>query len=166
MRVFIIVIVVLVILLYTQYYYKYNLEYTIVQAYLQDFDGQLLYEKNPIVIYDQIYNIQELFETVLAYSYMFKKDVIVNTEIVTKCMHKYFIMWSDEGEAAVKLINPKFKNEIKGQIADSNVNYVTVKLKEKQVLIVPSLWYYYTENKNINAIGLDDLVSFLVYKVF
>lgn len=153
---FLIIIVLLVIALYVQYYLAYKKEYEIIQVTLDNIELKTLYEKYPVVIADQVYSIDELLKTVFAYSYVFKKTLNIEPNTVFRNKYKYLIITSEDN-IDVKLINPKYK--IKTKLEESDVQYVTIKLKENQVLIVPALWYIHTENMDVSAVGLDDFVS-------
>lgn len=163
MRVFLLIIVLLIVALYVQYYLAYKKEYEIIQVTLDNLELKTLYEKYPIVISDQVYKIDELLKTVFAYSYVFKKQVSIEPEKITRNSYKYLLITSDDN-VDIKLINPKYK--VKPTLEESDVQYVTVKLKENQVLIVPALWYVHTENMDVLALGLDDFLSKIVYSVF
>ena len=162
MKAFIIVISVLIVLLYLQYYVKTKQDYQILQVFLDNFKLETLYEKYPIVVYDQVYDSNELLKTIFAYSFVFKKDFIVDPGVVYRNSHKFVVLSSDDS-VSLKIINPKYKREIKARIEECNVQFVTVKLKQNQVLILPALWYYHTDNMDIMAIGLDDMVSKWLY---
>ena len=163
MRVFLLIIVLLIVALYVQYYLAYKKEYEIIQVTLDNLELKTLYEKYPIVISDQVYKIDELLKTVFAYSYVFKKQVSIEPEKITRNSYKYLLITSDDS-IDIKLINPKYK--VKQTLEESDVQYVTVKLKENQVLIVPALWYVHTENMDVLALGLDDFLSKIIYSVF
>lgn len=162
MKAFVIIISILIVLLYLQYYVKSKPDYQILQVFLDNFKLDTLYEKYPIVVYDQVYDVNELLKTVLAYSFVFKKEFAVDPGIVYRNSHKFVVLSSDDS-VSIKIINPKYKREIKPKIEECNVQFVSVKLKPNQVLILPALWYYHTENMDVNAIGLDDLISKWLY---
>lgn len=162
-KIFFIIIIILVILLYLQSYMKPRTDYNIIQVYLDTFKLDNLYEKYPIIIYDQVYNIDDLLNTIFKYSYAFKTTLQVEAAKIYKNTHKYLLVFNNTKPIKLKVINPKYKKDIKMKLEDSNVEYVTIKLKEKQVVILPALWYYYSDNLNISAIGLDDLISRFVY---
>ena len=164
-KIFLIILIILVILLYLQSYMKPRVDYNIIQVYLDNFKLDNLYEKYPIVIYDQIYNIDDLLNTIFKYSYAFKTLLQIEADKIYKNTHKYLLIFNNIEPIKLKVINPKYKKDIKIKLEDSNVEYVTIKLKEKQVVILPALWYYYSNNNNISAIGLDDLISGMVYAV-
>lgn len=164
--VFLVIIVILIVFLYVQYYTKYKQEYQILQVYLNKFKLDTLYERYPIVIYDQVVDPNEVLKTALAYSFVFKTDMTVEQEQVNRVSHKYLMLYSEDDDVAIKIINPKYKKEMKTVFSESNVQYVTVKLKAKQILILPALWYFYTDNMGVTGIGLDDLVSKWFYALY
>lgn len=164
MKGFVIVVSVLLVLLYLQYYVKYKQDYQILQVFLDNFKLDTLYEKYPIVVYDQVYDPKDLLKTVFAYSFVFKNEFSVEPGAVCRNSHKFVVLSCDDS-VSLKIINPKYKKDIKPRIQDCNVQFVTVKLKPNQVLILPALWYYHTDNMDVSAIGLDDLVSNWLYKL-
>lgn len=164
MRGFLLIIVVLVTALYVQYYLSYKKEFEIIQVTLDNIQLKTLYEKYPVVIADQVYKTDDLLKTVFKYSYVFKKSVSIEPGKLTRNDYKYMIITSDDN-VDVKLINPKYKSNIKTTLAESDVQYVTVKLKEHQVLIVPALWYVHTDNMDVLALGLDDFLSKMIYAI-
>jgi hypothetical protein len=168
MRKFLIVIVILIILFYLRYYVKYNQDIQIVQVYLDNFKLDTLYEKNPIVIYDQVYNIDDLFTTIFAYSYAFQTKVINIGNSLLRNSHKYLLLYSTDSDVSIRIINPKNKKHIVSTEFDKNdnINYVTIKLKEKQILILPALWYYQSKDNSVKSIGLDDIISKWLYRIF
>lgn len=165
-NVFVLIVGILISLLYLQYYYRFKQDYQILQVYLDAFKLNTLYEKYPIVIYDQVYDIRDLLKTIFAYSFVFKVENAIETGKVYRNAHKFLLVYSDTGDVSIKVINPKYKKDIKGSLEDSNVQFVTIKLKEKQVLILPALWYYHTDSMDVQSIGLDDIISKWLYNLF
>jgi hypothetical protein len=62
---------------------KYKDNYNILQVYLNNFELNTLYEKYPIVIYDQIYDINELLTTAFKFSFVFKTSFTINSDSLT-----------------------------------------------------------------------------------
>lgn len=164
------IIIILVIIVYVNYYTNYKKDYNILQTYLDNIDLSLVYEKYPIVIYDRVINPSELIKTLFAYSYIYKKQYSIkgpfNPMINTS---KHAIIWCPSDDIILNIINPKFKNNFKWEkkvstlslkdIDNSSVQYITIKLKKNQVLILPAFWIFDSTN-TINIIQLDDLLSF------
>jgi hypothetical protein len=144
---------------------KYKDNYNILQVYLNNFELNTLYEKYPIVIYDQIYDINELLTTAFKFSFVFKTAFTINSDFIYRNSHKFLLLSSNDDDIFIKLINPKYKKDIKNTFDESNIQYITIKLKPKQILIVPALWHYYTNNIDVSAIGLDDCISKWLYKL-
>jgi hypothetical protein len=139
-------LIIIVIIAYIQSYCKAKTDLKINQCFLDTFKQDLLYEKYPIVIYDSVRFPEDLLETALKYAYMFKKYVQVRPgPFFDKNKSKYSLMYFSE-DATLDL-SPQI-----------NSAYVTIKLKEHQVVIVPYLWYYRSEQP-INCIHLDDILS-------
>lgn len=168
-----IILIILVILFYIQYYSKYNYDYTIVQLYLDQITGNHLLEKNPIVIYDKVIEPSHLLKTLFKYMYVFSSlQNIYDKNYVYKNSSKYMLIYSKTESLNVNIINPKYnkilahkKNKSTKIFSElDEVNYITVKLKPNQVLILPSLWSFHSY-QNISTISLQDLFSAIYFNV-
>lgn len=166
MIIFLIILIILIII-YSRYYLKYNNDVKIIQLYLDNIKLDNLYEKYPIVIYDQIYNPSELLKTIFAYSTCFSTQKELTPAIPLINNNKYLLIYNLENNIDVNIINPKYINEAKKSkpFLDTNMNYVAIKLKAKQVLILPSRWIYQSYD-NLNIIQLNDLLSIIILRVF
>jgi hypothetical protein len=122
-------------------------------------NADVLNERYPIVIYDRIVDPRVLLSTLFKYSYMFQKlnafnaapDPVANN-------HKYNIIFSSQEIIEVDVISPLYKHDVQ------NAQFVTIKLKKQQTLILPCNWMYKTKSKHYN-IFLDDPFS-LLYSLF
>ena len=165
------VLIVSIVVIYINYYNSYKQDYNITQSYLDSIDLSLVYEKYPIVIYDKVCQPQKLLTTLFAYSYMFSKQLVIQPGTPIYNHSKHLILWSNASDLIVNLINPKYKDTIQWskrdplktstfplEKLDKDIQYVTLKLKQDQVLILPAFWIF-DSNKTINAIFLDDLLS-------
>ncbi len=169
-KILISVIVILVIIVYVNYYTNYKKDYNIIQTYLDNIDLSVVYEKYPIVIYDRVINPAELTKTLFAYSYIYKKQYSIKGPFNPMInSSKHCIIWNADNDITLNIINPKFKNHFtwnkkvsKDSLADMNdttIQYITIKLKKDQVLILPAFWIF-DSNTSINIIQMDDLLSF------
>ena len=145
MKYLIYMVIILVIIVYIQYYNKYKSDYNIIQTNIDNIDLSVLHEKYPIVIYDQIYEPHQLLNTLFKYTFVKSETKTISA---ARNNAKYLIMWGYEQDLMVNIANPL------------NKNYVTVKLKPNQVLILPHQWYFNT-NKNLQTIWLYDVISLL-----
>ena len=174
-KVLVSVLVILIIIVYIHYYTSYKQDYNILQTYLNSVDLNLVYEKYPIVIYDRIINPDELTKTLFAYTYIFKSTRVCKgpTNPIYNSS-KHLIIWSDQ-DSMINIINPKYKNSFRWQrkdglsistnplskIENASVQYVTVKLKRNQVLILPAFWMF-DSSKDVSLIHLNDLLSCVI----
>jgi len=139
-------------------------DYKIIQTYLDQIDLNVVYEKYPIVLYDFVVDPRILTKTLFAYAYVGATHSTLDGRLPYKCSSKHTIVWNEDKDVDVNIINPKYKAFIQPQARlkeMDKVQYVTVKLKKHQVLIVPSFWYLQADFL-LNAIELNDLLSFLV----
>ena len=122
-------------LVYAHYAMKPKQEVHIIQTSLDRINDNTLFEKQPIVIDDQIVNVTDLLGTLFKYQYLFKKDTLLeaNDEVYLNT-HKYMIVYnsSNENDAYVVLTPPK-------AIRDRYPS-IDMILPPNNVLILPYLW--------------------------
>lgn len=152
---------ILIIIMYVYYYKNYKKDVVILQTYLDKADINLLYEKYPVVIYDQIIDPRQLLDTLFRYSYIFQTDELVkpNTTMISKS--KFTVVWysgEDLDDLILKVVGPG-----KDSSDSSDSSDVSIKLKKKQVVILPAYWGFQC-SVPINCIRLDDLLSALISK--
>jgi hypothetical protein len=133
----------------------------------------MVYEKYPIVIYDKIIEPKNLLTTLFAYSYTFMNESKIKPIMPTYNKSKHMLIWNDDNDISINIINPKYykiikwekryayKTSIKSLEELNEVQYITIKLKAKQVLILPAFWIFQSNNY-INIIQLNDLLSCLI----
>lgn len=167
-KVLITVLVLLVTVIYLRYYLTYKDDYNILQTYLDRVDINVIYEKYPVVIYDRVKDPSQLLKTLFAYSYVFQRGptAIPSNRLITN-KSKYVILHSGTNDAEIHVLNPKYAQAInnKESLADiapeANAQYVTIKLRANQVLILPCHWIYQA-SEPIQSIRLDDVLSAIV----
>ncbi len=172
-KILVIIIIGLIIAMYYQYYLKYNKGYEITQTYLDKVTINLLYERTPIVIYDILKNPLQLLKTLFRYSYAFKKEYITEPSKAYISKSKISIVFSPSPETIdLNLINPKYKkhfswkrdSKLNGrsdtELKNTTVEYISIKLKQNQVVILPAHWIIHSE-KVLHKVDLDDPMSYL-----
>ena len=174
--VLIIIIIILVLLAYAQYYTKFNQGYRILQSNIYNIDEKVLYEKYPIIINERIVSPESLLSTLFKYMYLFKaSDYVAGSPMPYANVHKFYIIYSPEDDIDINLVSPVFASMFKPftshnnmfmrsyqtSMSITNAEYITIKLKQRQVLILPYAWLYQT-NKKHYVITLDDVFSRLV----
>lgn len=166
-KMLVIVFLILLIILYLQSYLKPDNEYTIIQTYLDKLKIDTLYEKHPIIIYDHIYDPYTLLKSLFAYSYTFhtSKNYTANQIYITKS--KFTLLHNDSQNTTIHLVSPKYKLDTKKTMNEqsSDVQYVTVILKQNQILILPLFWQFEC-NQTCKSIDLDDCITPIIKYVF
>lgn len=161
----VIIILIIIIIVYGKYYTNYNKDIKILQVYLDNIKLDILYERYPILIYDQVYNHKQLMNTLFAYSYLFTKTAIISPSIPLINNSKYILI-SSADNTIINIINPKYKDDAKKNLKfeDTSMQYVSIKLQPKQVLILPSRWIYQSKDELIIT-KLDDILSFVFLRL-
>lgn len=174
------IVILLIILIYAQYYSKYNKGYNITQTYLDKINLSLLYERNPIIIYDSIKTPKQLLKTLFKYSYISKREYTIKNSNIYQTKAKFSFIYhigQNIDTVMVNLINPIFKNEFqdwkknnKGvlftntRLEDTSVEFISVKLKPYQVLIVPSNWMLQVaDDEEVVKVDLDDAFTYFYF---
>lgn len=181
-KVLFIFLIILIICVYIHYYSKYNTSYQISQTYLDKINLDLLYERNPIVIYDSLKTPNQLLKTLFKYSYTSKNEYKIQDNNVIMNRYKFsFVYSSDNKDCYINLINPSYKTDFKWKkhlqsndmisntiLEETNVEYITVKLKPFQVLIIPSHWLIQSTNNHntLYKVNLDDCFSWIYFKLW
>lgn len=156
------IVLVLLVLLYIQSYLKPKTEYTIIQTYLDKISIDTVYDKYPIIIYDLIQDPKSLLKSLFAYSYQFDTSGKLVPNKIFKAAAKFTLIYNDVSNSVINIISPKFHVDLSKPLKeqDSSVQYVTVNLKQHQVLILPLKWYIETpSNTAPSFIMLDDFMS-------
>lgn len=180
-KLLLIILIILIICIYFHYYSKYNTSYEISQTYLDKINLDLLYERNPIVIYDSLKTPNQLLKTLFKYYYISKHEYkITNNKVITN-RYKLSYVYCNDNECYVNLINPSYKNSFQWskhqqsndmisntELENTNVEYVTIKLKPLQVLIIPSHWLLQSTSSftTLYKVNLDDLFSWIYFKLW
>lgn len=166
----IIIIIILIVCIYINYYTKYKTDYNIIQSTIDTIDINLLYEKYPILIYSNILDPKELLSTLFAYSFIFKQETLITPVVPTINKSKYLLIWNEDHDTMINIINPKYKKNIQwtknnkyiistqplDQLTD--VQYISLKLKQNNVLILPHYWIFESTDR-LHLLHLDGIFS-------
>lgn len=179
-KVLIVVLVTLIIYIYAKHYAKFVDGYHITQTTIDKINLNLLYEKKPIIINESLRNPRQLVWTLFKYSYAFKKEYPLISSRAVKSNAKFSYIFSAHPDATfVNLINPVYskdfvwvKSSNKGvytsttQLEDTKVEYITIKLRPNQVLIIPSHWIVQTNNfTGMTKVDMNDVLSAIYFKI-
>jgi hypothetical protein len=162
--------ILLIVFVYVSYYAKYNTDIDIVQSYIDQLNPNLLYERNPIVVYEPIVDPRHLLTTLFKYQYTFSKEYTTVPGYLYIAHSKFSILYSDISDTTIQLISPINKKKItwkpaknstyvsNDQLEKNNIPFVDVKLKQRQVIILPSHWIV-GSNTPLQKIDLNDMTS-------
>jgi hypothetical protein len=141
-------IIFILLIIYSSLYYIIPSSLVILQSTLNNFNFDLLYEKQPLIIQDKIADVNQVISS------WFKDNIIedVNNKkyddwVTNK--HKYLFIQSED-EAEIEII-----------IQRNNSN-VAIKLQNKQNIILPFMCKYYINNPNIIIKGIHDYVTYFL----
>lgn len=126
---------------------------------MENFDFNLLYTKQPLIIEDNISDIDIVFTDI------FKGNIIkynVSTDkLWTRNAHKYLLVYADEDTISEITLQHPSKKLVDGmpiQYNDSD-SLITIKLTRKKILIIPFKWYYNIVG-NVQLHGVHDIVTY------
>ena len=106
--------------------------FEVLQLTLDQFHGELLFEKKPIVITDKIVDPMSLLNTLFKYTYLYKHFDTQNTDAsMLLNTAQYCIFTPSCDQAAIIIEHPDVKK------FDSNLEIV---LERNQVLVLPFKW--------------------------
>jgi hypothetical protein len=156
------IFLVLAVILYIQSYFKTKNDYTVVQSYLDKVSPDTLHDKHPIVIYDLIHDPKELLTSLFAYSFISAEYLYSKPNSLYKTKSKYTMLYNDASDVMVNIISPKYSAKVllgkPLEEQNNEIQYVTIKLKQNQVMILPFLWYYVCD-KQCKTINLYDILT-------
>lgn len=142
---------IIIIVAYTYLYLKPKTDFQILQANLNNITDDLLYEKYPIILHDQIVNLDDIVSSTFRYQYVFKKDKVVEKESEMCNRHKYMILQNVQTEeCSLEIMSPK-----------KTVN-TSIIIPSFNVVIIPYKWCIKDNTFPLKCILLDDLIHGLV----
>jgi hypothetical protein len=173
-------IIILIILIYLNYNLKYNNEFQLLQLSSNKITQNILYEKSPIVVQDNISNIIDFIHVILTYEYIFKNKVdYKSSNYVNKNLALYSLIYNSNSKPInVYISHPKNSKKFKSNklesfnyiISDYKVNdvenindtqFVKITLKPKKLLVLPAYWLFYIDN-NCQIYSLFGLYNILI----
>lgn len=155
-----IIIFIIIILLYIYCYFIYPSSIIILQSTLNNFDFNLLLQRQPLVIGDKIIDIDKIINLWFSPNIINYDIKNININNWNKNNHKYLFIYSlDNIEILLYQAGQKFINDI----PDEKEPILAIKLKKNQSLIIPFKWYYNIKNNNnIKVIGIHDYITYII----
>lgn len=146
-------LLIFLLLIYTSFYYIFIDEISIYQVSVNNFDFDLLYKKQPIVISDYIKDINYILYNWFNYNFIYN---INNNNIWQKNKYKYLFVHSiSDNPVEIYLCNPISK--ITNGVPDKDSNITSILLNNKSI-IIPFNWNYYISG-NTNMYGIHDYIT-------
>lgn len=130
-------------------------ETTIIQTSLENFNPVMLSEKNPILIIDNIVNVDEFIKIVFSWNVLKIEKKLLKTAEDFRNNYSYMIVHNQE-ETTIKIHR---LTAIKGKNSDEHVSIIVPAFN---VLIIPFRWYVQLESKSeVNVTCINTLFGAL-----
>jgi len=188
------IIIILLIIIYIKYDLKYPNNFEMIQLTSNKLNKKILFEKQPIVIEDQINDINDFIKYSMNNSldYPIKNiKIIKNQETVYRNLSNFcYIQNNNKDDMWVYISHPKNSYKFNYNLTQNTYDYLKtnyriidynnindskflkVKLYPKQIIILPKLWLYYIQNNNnelnnnIKIYCIHSIIGFLVSNVY
>lgn len=129
----------------------------ILQSSLKDFNFNMLFEKQPIVIQDRIEDIKPLWSNWFKYS--IKSEFMITPEMEwIRNKNKYMLIHSLE-DSEILLCTPRCHTV--NNVPDVSEQVIAIKLYKNMSLIIPYRWYF-TTDKPVHACGCHDIFTYFL----
>jgi len=156
--IWLIVIIVIILFIYVKSYYKYQTQISILQTTLPEFNFDMLREKQPLVISDQIVSIDDIYKLWFTPNIVIKRSLLAS-ELWHKNISKYLVICAEtEGDV---YLYPAGKPIIDNNHPDTNESLIAISLKPQQIVIVPFHWYYLI-NMKCNILDVHDYITYFL----
>lgn len=130
---------------------KPKTDFQILQSNLHNISDNILYEKYPIIINDNIIDANDLLSTLFKYQYIFMKSFTLTHTHSMINYSKYLIIHNiDHNECTVQVSNPS-----------NHSNNISVIVHPFNVLIIPYKWKIELGECKLRCIQLNDFSHFL-----
>ena len=178
MRILIVFIIILLISIYISFDLKINNNFQIIQLSSNKINQDILYEKNPILIQDNINDIEDFINVIMPYEKIYtNKFLHSNKYSINQNLSNYLLIYnSNNTPIDVYIAHPRNKNKFNWSNTNANnylisnytvktfdnindVKFVKFVLRPKQTIILPKFWLFIVNGK----LTLYNLFGFLNY---
>jgi hypothetical protein len=154
-------IILIITAIYAYCYFIFPSHISIIQTSLQEFDFNLLLNRQPIVIEDQIKDVLTVISS------WFSPNIIEDIQFDSKRtwnlnFHKYLYCYATD-DTDILLYPPG--NKVINDIPDNREPILAIKLKKNQSLIIPFRWYY-NAPKNVKLYAIHDYMTYIIAFIF
>ena len=159
-QIYLLITIMLIIYIYS--YYKYPKNTYIIQSHIRMFKPEILFNKQPLIIDDNDYNMKQL-KSVYFNINISQEFTITSNETWNKNKYKYIIIQATNGPCDLLLCNPNNIDKTKNIPYDSvDTEIVEVQLSQGQIIIIPFNWLYLIVDSTVDCIGLHDLITYFL----
>lgn len=143
-----------VLFAYIKLYLKPKKDVQLIQANLSNFDTNLLVEKQPILIFDKVVHPKNVIKVFFKYMYHLSNSAQTSSGSHVQNLSRFAVIYNDKDEAvdiSIQKYYTKAHSTSKNMFYSSinhheNVEPFTIKLPEKNILIIPYLFSFKTED--------------------
>ena len=159
-----ILIISFLIFSYIYCYFIFPISVSILQTTLNDFDFNLLLQRQPLVIGDKIININDIIK-------LWFSPNIVNNHILNYTDNDMWLLNNYKYMLAycindTELLLYQAGQKIYNNEPDINEPILAIKLTKYQCIIIPFKWYFNIKNnEDIQFIGIHDYVTSFISQV-
>lgn len=155
MNILLILAICFVIFAYIKLYLRPKKNIQLLQANLSNFDSNLLVEKQPILIFDKVVHPQNVIDVFFKYMYHLSNSSQTASGSNVQNLSRFAMIYNDSDKAIEISIKKYFtkadsisKNMYYSLIdqREDDVKPLTIKLPEKNILIIPYLFSFKTEH--------------------
>lgn len=156
-------VVLILLTWYIAYYYRSPRSIAILQTSLPEFSFDLLLQRQPIVISEQVSNLETLRD---AWFPSNKTDLYQEPErdaegeggdIWRRNSYKYLLLQPQDNTEVI--LYPAGKKMTSENVPPSEEKLLAIKCKPNQVVILPFRWHFYIPNISYNWMGVHDWVT-------
>jgi hypothetical protein len=161
-------ILILIAICYVIMYTKPKLFTEIIQGSIGDINPELFLEKQPVLIYDKIVNLQDIIDTSFKYLYTFTQTHSVIKDNIYQSNSRYTLIHNTGSEDLIVSINKSrrkhnhlnaFYSCLQKDIFD-NSKRIDIPLNSHNVLVVPYL-FLFKASDNVTVTFLNDIAHII-----
>lgn len=165
MSVLVILAVCIVLFAYIKLYLKPKKDIQLLQANLSNFDSNLLVEKQPVLIFDQVVHPQNVIDVSFKYMYHLTNSTKTPDGTYVQNLSKFAVIYNDQDtvqDISLQKYHTKAASSSKNMFYSSiayreSIETLTIKLPEKNMIIIPYLYSIKTQ-QSIPVTYLSDFI--------
>ena len=166
MNILLILAICFIIFAYVKLYLRPKKDIQLLQANLSNFDSKIHIEKQPILIFDKVVHPQNVIDVFFKYMYHLSNSSHTASESNVQNLSRFAVIYNDRDKA----VNISIKKHMTKALSTSKNMYyssidmfnddvkpLTIKLPEKNILIIPYLFTFKAEH-TIQITYLSDFI--------